>query len=137
MLVVPGHINLRPLTAGMIGSFVSYLEQRAGNHLRCIVTSDRHDSALHSLREELNEPQIQSKLATIPENLPASTTSTDMQDSFGEQYVTLQARQEAVILNLPWNQKAGILASLEPTPRQLTSIIDESIKRGTTQNSSP
>lgn len=34
----------------------------------------------------------------------------------GERYATLQVRDDAVLLNLPWDQTHGAFVSLEPGP---------------------
>lgn len=119
----------------MTEELVSYLERRAGSYLREVAVYDENAWEITYLREDLDKQMARERTEAIYGGIKAGLGPQGLEDQIGERYATLQVRDEAVLLNLPWNSSEGAFVGLEPdAATQLTGFLDECLKHGYRSN---
>lgn len=115
----------------MTEELVSYLEGRAGSHLREVAVYDENSWEIMYLREDLDKQIAQERIEQIYTGVKAGLGPQELEHEVGERYATLQVREDAVLLNLPWDRSEGSFVGLEPgAASQLMGFIDECLKHG-------
>ncbi|NHX35149.1 MULTISPECIES: hypothetical protein [Halolamina] len=115
----------------MTEQLVSYLERRAGSYLRTVAVYDEESWEIVYLRDDLDRRSARQQTEKIYGGVKTGLGPSGLSDEIGERYATLQVRDDAVLLNMPWNGSEGAFVDLEPgAASQLTGFIDECLKHG-------
>lgn len=113
----------------MTEQLVSYLERRAGSYLRAVAVYDEESWEITYLRNDLDRQSARQQTEKIHGGVKTGLGPSGLTDEIGERYATLQVRDDAVLLNMPWNESEGAFVALEPgAASQLTGFLDECLK---------
>ncbi|GAB7012593.1 hypothetical protein [Halolamina salina] len=122
----------------MTEELIAYLRRRAGSHLRAVAAYDESAWEITYLRDDLDRRMARERTEKIYGGVKTGLGPSGIEDEMGERYATLQVRDEAVLLNLTWNETEGAIVGLEPeAASQLTGFIDECLKHGSPDSVSP
>ncbi|MFC7166656.1 hypothetical protein [Halospeciosus flavus] len=111
---------------------LAFLQRRAGNTLRIVVTYDADGFDLEYVRDDLDRATVDATVSDIHARLTSKPAPSEDEcaEHLGRRYVSLQLREEAVVLNFPTDPNAGRVVTLEPeAARQLTGFVAECSKR--------
>ena len=109
---------------------VSYLQDRADDHLRGVLRYDENTTDVLYLREDLRGSRIQSQFDRIVRRVkPESAPEEERSFPFGDLYVTVRRFEEAILLHFPQGPARGTIVALEPdAARDLNRFTTECLR---------
>ncbi len=109
-----------------VDEFVSYLTGQAGEGFRAAAWYDLDGSILLYCREDIEVEEVKRRFSEIRGRLLTETPSESTLTKLGRLKVSIQLREDAILLHFPANDTQGILVGLEPyVARKLTSFVDQ------------
>lgn len=115
----------------MPNPLVAYVEKSAGDALRAVVEYEDADIEVLYHRDDLEEATVERRTRSIYDQIVQARTSRDdaLAKDLGRKRVTLQIRQEAVLIHLLETRQRGHIISLEPeAARDLVTFLNDCLQ---------